>query len=90
MSNSPVTYVLAYSDSLNRATIESTEPGQAIKVHVVPDDNLAGKPTVATGQRSADGKSFLVKVGEGQEAGDRIDWGWGELMERLQLSREGE
>ncbi len=56
------TYVLALSNSLNRAHIEGAQPNTPLKVLVVPESDLSAKPIAATGLLSTDSKSFSVEV----------------------------
>ena len=83
--DSPV-YVLDLRSSLNRATIESAQPGKPIKVLVRPEGDESAKPIAANGVQSNDGKKFRVTVQT--DAGQQThEWTWSTLQEALRPYR---
>jgi len=80
------TYVIDLSISSNWAHIESAKPDIPINLLVVPENDLATKPIIATGVRSNDGTSFSVQVIT--TAGTQAHtWIWDSLKNAIHVRR---
>lgn len=82
-----LTYVIDFRDSSNCSRIESAQPGEEIKVFLLPEHEPLADPIVANGTRSQDGALFLVEITTAGGTQQAFEWEYPLLKLVSQLFR---